>query len=237
LRHDVGSRSLAWQTTRVPRPWTLVDSADSPEGALELRQRGTRDFMITVAGRVLMSSTFTRSEVALAELACARVREREAPRVLIGGLGLGYTLRAALDALPASAHVAVAELNPVVIRWCRGPASVLSGSALADARVEVIEGDVTRSIRDARCELDAIVLDLYVGPGPILGGTVDPLYGAEILGRTYDALRPGGVYAVWGENPDAAFERRLRHARFDVERKLVRGGGPTHVVHLATKRA
>ncbi len=220
----------------MPRPWTLVDARDTKEGRLELRQRGERDFMITVAGRVLMSSTHTRSEVALAELACMRVRDRESPRVLIGGLGLGYTLRAALDALPASAHVVVAELNPIVIEWCRGPAAIPSGGALADPRVEAIAGDVTDAIRAARGELDAIVIDLYVGPGPIPRGTIDPLYGAEILARTVDALRPRGVYAVWGEDPDARFERRLRHAGFHLERKLVRGGGPTHVVYLAEKR-
>jgi spermidine synthase len=221
----------------MPRPWILVDAEDTPEGRLELRQRGARDFMISVGGRVLMSSTFTRSEVALAELACARVADRPSPRGLIGGLGLGFTLRAALEALPTDARVVVAELNPIVIRWCRGPAAAVSDDALADPRVEVVEGDVTGRIRAARGELDAILLDLYVGPGPSPRGAVDPLYGAEILARTSDALRPGGVYAVWGENPEPRFERRLQGCGFTVERKLVRGGGPTHVVTLATKRA
>ncbi len=230
-----GDRSRgAWQKAGMPRAWTLVDAADTPEGRLELRQRGARDFMITVAGRVLMTSTHTRSEIALAELPCRRLHEKA--RVLIGGLGLGFTLRAALDVLPTSAKVTVAELNPVIVRWCRGPAAILSGDALADPRVDVVEGDVTDSIRAGKGALDAILLDLYVGPGPIPRGTVDPLYGAEILARTFEALRPGGVYAVWGEAPDTAFERRLREVGFDVKRELVRGGGPTHVVVLATRR-
>ena len=224
----------------MPRPFVLVESVSTPEGPLELRQRGEREFMIMVGKRVLMSSAIHRSELAVAELGCAPIKDRKAPRVLIGGLGLGYTLRAALDALPKTAHVVVAELNEVVVRWCQGPCAVLTNDALADPRVSVVVGDVTASIRrvaqnPALPRFDAIVLDLYVGPGESAHETRS-LYGREILKRTSEALSPGGVYAVWGEDPVPAFEAHLRHAGFDPELLRVRGGGPRHAVYVAKKR-
>lgn len=221
----------------MPRPWTLLDSVETDEGLLELRQRGARDFLIQIGKRVLMSSTHTRSETALARLGCEGARGREAPRVLIGGLGLGYTLRAALDVLPPSARVVVAELNPIVVRWCGGPAAPASDGALSDPRVEVIVGDVADRIREAAApgaaRFDAILLDLYVGPGK--STDTDPLYGRAITERACAALTKGGTYAVWGEERDVAFEKRLRGAGFVVKSELVRGGGPTHVVHLGHK--
>ena len=221
----------------MPRPWTLLEAVETPDGLLELRRRGERDFMISIDKRVLMTSTFTRSEKALAELGCAAIADRAAPRVLIGGLGLGYTLRATLDALPSAARVMVAELNPVVARWCRSEVAALSGDALADPRVEVVVGDVTDRIREvasdgARPRFDAILFDLYVGPG----GREDPLYGRAIIGAIKKALSAGGVFAVWGENPDPPFEARLREAGFTVRRERVQGGGPTHTVVVATAR-
>jgi len=220
----------------MPRPWTLLEAVETADGLLELRRRGERDFMISIDKRVLMTSSFTRSERALAELGCRSIAERKAPRVLIGGLGLGYTLRAALDALPVSARVVVAELNPIVVRWCRSEVASLSGDALADARVEVAVGDVAARIREvardpSRPRFDAILFDLYVGPG----GHGDPLYGRAIIASIREALSPGGVFAVWGENPDPPFEGRLRAAGFDVRRELVRGGGPIHTVVLARR--
>src|SRR5690349_7353098 len=119
----------------MPRAFTLVEKVDTPDGPLELRKSGERHFMITIAGRVLMTSQLTRSETALAQLACLPIRDRAAPRVLIGGLGLGFTLRAALDTLPKKARVEVAELNPSVERWCRGPLAVLTQGAVSDPRV------------------------------------------------------------------------------------------------------
>jgi spermidine synthase len=224
----------------MPRPFALIESVNTPEGPLELRQRGERDFMIMVGKRVLMSSAIHRSELAVAELGCAPIRDRKAPRVLIGGLGLGYTLRAALDTLPRNAQVIVAELNDVVVRWCSGPCAVLTNDALNDPRVSVVVGDVTDSIRrvasePARPRFDAIVLDLYVGPGDSAHETRS-LYGREILKRTSEALSPGGVYAVWGEDPNPPFEQRLREAGFDAELLRVKGGGPRHAVYLAQKK-
>ena len=224
----------------MPRPFTLVDSVETPEGPLELRRRGDDDFMITVKGRVLMSTNIHRSEVALAELACAQLRARPAPRVLVGGLGLGYTLRAALDSLPKSAHVQVAELNAAVKRWCEGPLAALTNKAALDERVTVVIEDVSAAVRRAAAgteRLDAIIVDLYEGPRDLKPGQRDPLYGTEILRHTYAALSAGGVYAVWAEDPNPAFEQRLRNVGFQVEYARVRGGGPRHAVYVAKKQA
>ncbi len=220
----------------MPRPFVLIERVEVPEGSLDLRKRGERDFMITVNGRVLMSSIIHRSEVAVAELACAPIRQRPAPRVLIGGLGLGYTLRAALDALPKTARVQVAELNAAVKRWCEGPLADLTGKAALDPRVTVLIEDVSACVRRAGAGcLDAIIVDLYEGPRNLKPGQRDPLYGMEILRHTHAALSKGGVYAVWAEDPNPAFEQRLRAAGFQVEYARVRGGGPRHAVYVAKK--
>lgn len=222
----------------MPRPFILIESVSTPEGPLELRQRGERDFMISVAGRVLMTSNLTKSEVAVAQLGIAPIAGRRNARVLIGGLGLGYTLRAALDGLRKDASVIMAELNEAVVRWCQGPLKVLTNDALGDPRVSVALGDVTQRIREAARgdvpPFDAIILDLYVGPGQSAHAT-RALYGREILERTHAAITPGGVYAVWGEDPDAAFENRMRSVGFQAEHKRVAGGGPRHAVYLARK--
>jgi spermidine synthase len=223
----------------MPRAHTLIERVDTPEGPLELRQSGESSFMITIAGRVLMTSQRTRSELAVAELACAVLAGRPAPRVLIGGLGLGFTLRAALDALPRKGtKVDVAELNPAVERWCRGPLAALTNGAVSDPRVRVVLGDVTALIREAdgRPRYDAIVLDLYLGPTDLPRGRVDPLYGSEILELTAGALKPGGVYSVWSEEPNTRFEERLRKLGFKVDLVRPQGGGPRHAVYVAIKR-
>ena len=211
-------------------PWKTIARAESKEGTLELRQRGG-DYLITVDGRVLMTSAAHRSEVDLARLACAGLPPRA--RILIGGLGMGYTLRAALDALPANAEVEVAELNADVVAWCRAAISSLSGNALADRRVEVKIGDVARLIREARARYDAIILDLYEGPNASTQSGRDPFYGDAALTATRAALRPGGVFAVWSEDPDDAFERRLARGGWKFTRTRSGKGGRAHVVYLA----
>jgi spermidine synthase len=219
----------------MPRAFSLVERVDTPDGPLELRQSGEH-FMITVGARVLMTSQLNRSEVAVAVLGCTPIAARPAPRVLIGGLGLGFTLRAALDVLPRKARVEVAELNPVVERWCRGPVAALTRDALSDPRTHVMIADVTKPIRASNAKYDAIVLDLYLGPDDPKRGQVDPLYGTEILEKTHAALKAGGVYAVWSEEPNARFEERLRRVGFSVKLERPRGGGPRHAVYLASKR-
>jgi spermidine synthase len=222
------------------RPWETLDAVDSEEGRLELRRRGRpgeAEFVMTVAGRVLMSSRAHLTEVAVAEMACREVACRDRPRVLIGGLGMGFTLRAALDALPKGARVLVAEVNEAVVRWCRGPLVQLTRRAVQDPRAEIVLEDVAGVIasaaRDPRQRFDAIILDLYEGPREASQGRDDPFYGREALRRTREALTPGGVLAVWSEDPDAAFERRLRAAGFQVERRKPGKGGPRHTVYLA----
>ncbi len=222
------------------QPWIIVHTVETPEGPLQLRKRGERDFVISIAGRVLMSTAHTRSEIAVADLGCAPIRGRAAPAVLVSGLGLGFTLRAALDVLPADAQVIVAEMNPVVVDWCRGPAAAPSGDALADPRVRVCLGDVTDELRriaqdPSAPRLDAVILDLYVGPPEPPARGEDPLYGRAILKTTRAAMTPGGVLAVWGEVPSHSYEKRMRSAGFRAETIPIRGGGPRHAVHLGTR--
>lgn len=214
-------------------PWQTLDRRETRDGPLELRRRGD-DWLVTIAGRVLMNSRESRSERALAEHACAALAGRAAPRVLLGGLGMGITLRATLDALPATARVTVAELNAAIVEWCRGPLSALNGAACDDPRVEIRLEDVARTIEASR-GLDAILLDLYEGPHARTPRK-DPFYGSEALHRTRAALAPGGVLAVWSEDPDPGFEARLRKARFEVTRhRPGRGGGRRHAVTVALR--
>jgi spermidine synthase len=221
----------------VAQRWENLDRFDSAEGEIELRRRGADEFLITVAGRVLMNSAASRSETALARIACAELGARPAPRVLIGGLGMGCTLRAALDALPASASVVVAELNETVLRWCRGPLAGLTAHAVDDPRVTVRIEDVAAAIRAAAAHAaeryDAVLLDLYEGPHPASQPRGHPHYGAAALARAHAALRPGGILAVWSEDPDALFERALGRARFAVRLERPGRGGRRHAVYVA----
>jgi spermidine synthase len=219
----------------VTRPWRTLARVDTAEGPLELRARGERDFLIVVGGRVLMTSAAHRSEEALATRALTGLRA-PAPRVLIGGLGMGFTLRAALDALPATARVRVVELNPVVVAWCRGPLAPLTGAAVDDPRVEVEVADVAHAIATAPAgALEAILLDLYEGPFAVVKDPDDPWFGRGALARARAALAPGGVLAVWSEEPCPPFARLLAAAGFALVTDEVRGGGRRHVVYLGTR--
>jgi spermidine synthase len=223
----------------MSKPWHTIDKVESRDGLLELRQRGDRDFLITIDNRVLMNSSANRSEIALGRDACCLIAARAQPRVLVGGLGMGLTLRAALDALPESATVVVAELNSVIPQWCEGPLAILTENAVRDPRVRVMIDDVATVIAKASSgaeKFDAIIIDLYEGPGGKTDSANDPFYGSRALARTFSALSKGGVFAVWGENPDAAFERRLSAAEFSFERSRPGRGGLRHVVYLAAKR-
>jgi spermidine synthase len=216
-------------------PWTTLATVATAEGVLELRRRGDGVFLIVIAGRVLMTSNDRRSEQALATLACQGLAAPR-PRVLIGGLGMGYTVRAALDALPAAAELVVAELTPEIEVWCRGPLAPLTGGALDDPRVRVVIGDVARVIAGARPgHYHAILLDLYEGPHAATQRTDDPFYGKAALAASRAALAAGGVLAVWSEDPDDAFARRLATAGFEVEVRRL-GKPRRHVVYLARKR-
>lgn len=220
-------------------PWNQLDSAKVPGGGeLRLKQRGG-EFSIMLGTNELMNSRLSGSEEALARLACARLAGRPAPHLLIGGLGMGFTLRAGLAELPPGARVTVAELVPEVVAWARGPMASVFEGCLDDPRVIVHLGDVADLIRPARAAFDAILLDVDNGPEGLSRKANDALYDHAGLAAAQMALRPGGVLAVWSSAPDRAFTRRLSQAGFAVEETRVRarrgGGGARHVVWLAVK--
>lgn len=219
-------------------PWKTLDRfITDDEGTLELRQRGARDFIITLGPQILMNSKAQRSEIALGKLGCEGLQNLAAPRVLVGGLGMGITLRAVLDTLPASARVTVAELNPKIHEWCLDPLAELTGGAASDPRVIVQIADVADLIRQASLEsFDAIILDLYRGPHPQTDRHKDPIYGSRAIERTGKSLAPGGTFAVWGENPDTAFEGRLVSGGFEVRCERPGKGGYRHAVWVAKKK-
>ena len=220
-------------------PWVLLDTAPIPGGAtLRLKRRGG-EFSIVLGDNELMNSRLSGSEQALATLACARMSARPEPHILIGGLGMGFTLRAALAVLNARARVVVAELVPAVVAWARGPMAELHGASLTDPRVKIEETDVGRLIRAARAAYDAILLDVDNGPDGLSRESNDALYDRAGLIAARAALRPGGVLAVWSSGPDRAFAANLRRAGFGVEEINTRAngkrGGARHVIWLATR--
>lgn len=225
----------------MPRPYKLIETVETVVGPLELHQRGERDFMILDRGQVLMTTMIQSSEIELGRAACALVRDRKRARVLVGGLGLGFTLRAALDNLPKDAEVVVAELNEVVVKWCRGPLAALTGQSLKDPRVHVIVDDVGDVIRDAleRKErpFDAIIWDLYRGPSGPASGRLDPLYGVASIQRAHRALSEAGVFAVWGETEDPSFTARLQRCGFHVKQTRSTSKGSRKAVYLAVASA
>jgi spermidine synthase len=216
----------------------LLDTAEMPGGGGELRlMRRGAEFAIRLGQTELMNSRVSGSEEALATVALARLRG-PAPRILIGGLGMGFTLRAALAALGPQARVVVVELVPAVVRWARGAMAEVFGATVADPRVEIREADVAAEIAAARSAYDAILLDVDNGPEGLTRDANDRLYELPGLGAARAALRPGGILAVWSSAPDRAFTRRLRQAGYDVEEVPVRArgkrGGARHVLWLAT---
>jgi len=223
-------------------PWLLVDKTQIPgtSGDLRLMQRGA-EFSIMLGQNELMNSRLSGSEQALATLAYEKIAARETPRLLIGGLGMGFTLRAALAVLGPKADVVVAELVPAVVAWARGPMASVFGDSLSDRRVSIREADVRQLIEPVVQAYDAILLDVDNGPDGLTRASNDALYKPAGLRAAYRALRPGGVLAVWSSGPDVAFTRRLRKAGFAVEEVRVRAngsrGGARHVIWVATRAA
>ncbi len=221
--------------------WNTIGIASTADGPLELHRHDSGDFLIMIDGRVLMVSNASSSEIALGELACRALPPGDAPLVLSSGLGMGCTLRAALDLLPSQATVEVCEMTEAVVRWCRGPLASVNGDALADTRVRVHHVDVAmyiarRAQDDTAPRFDAIILDLNVGPHAGVDADTDPFYGTTALANARAALSTNGVLAVWGEAPDSAFERRLVSAGFAVEVTVHGRGGRKHAVYLARTR-
>ena len=218
-------------------PWEHLDTAIVPGDGDELRlMRRGAEYSITTGSTELMNSRLSGSEEALATLAHERLSDVAAPRVLIGGLGMGFTLRAALGVFGPKARIVVAELVPAVIAWARGPLAGLYGDSLSDPRGEVREGDVAALIAEGGW--DAILLDVDNGPRGLSRPGNDGLYGPAGLARAKQALTSGGHLAVWSSVRDDGFTRRLKQAGFAVEEVGVRahkGRGARHVIWIATK--
>ncbi len=219
-------------------PWEFIDSSKVPgsRGELCLYRRGG-EFSIRVDGCELMNSRVYGSEDALARLACEKIAARPGPRILIGGLGMGFTMATALQQLGQEAQIVVAELVPSVVEWNRGVLADLTGHPLEDARVIVREADVADVLREENMAYDAVLLDVDNGPQGLTRQGNDWLYTSAGLTAASEALRPGGVLAVWSASPDRVFARRLSRAGFDVEEIRVRArgkrGGARHTIWIA----
>ena len=223
-------------------PWKQIDTTRVPGSDVELRlmQRGA-EFSMKLGQNELMNSRLSGSEEALATLACRRIEAIEAPHLLIGGLGMGFTLRAALAVLGPKARITVAELVPAVIAWARGPMAELFGGSLDDPRASIRQADVIAVIAEKASAYDAILLDVDNGPEGLIRKANDALYDLSGLTSIRRALRPGGVLAVWSSGPHPAFSRRLRDAGFEVNevalRATTRRSGARHLIWFATKKA
>lgn len=220
------------------KPRALIGTATVPGGE-ELRLfRHGGDYMIVLGANQLMSSRMRGSEEALAVMTCERLRGG-APHLLIGGYGMGFTLRAALGVLGRDARVTVVELVPEIIDWARGPMAGLTADCLNDPRVDLVAGDVGAMISAASKRYDAILLDVDNGPDGLTRAANDQIYSARGLAAAKAALKAGGILAIWSAAPDAAFSRRLRDVGFTVEEVSVRargnGKGPRHVIWFARR--
>lgn len=217
-------------------PWELLGRAVTPGGDEMALMRQSGEYVILAGGRPLMSSRMHGSEAALADVACRRAASLLDPTVLVGGLGMGYTLRATLDALPGGATVVVSELVQGVVDWSRGPLGMLAAHPLDDARTRVEVGDVAELLRASRRRFDVVLLDVDNGPSAFTTSGNAWLYGDEGLAAIKSALAEDGTLAVWSAREDRRFEQRLRYAGFAVQTVRVRGrlkkGGPRHVIFV-----
>jgi spermidine synthase len=203
------------------KPWVVLGKARTPDGTELTLTSHASEYVITANRESLMSSRAHGSEDALATLGCRQARQMANPRVLIGGLGMGFTLRAALDVLPASARVVVAELVPAVVEWNRGALGEVAKRPLEDPRVRVEESDVAVIIRRSPAAFDAVLLDVDNGPAAMTTASNADLYSPQGLSRLRASLAPGGVLAVWSARDESRFERTLHAAGFDVKRERV----------------
>jgi spermidine synthase len=221
-------------------PWLQIDTAGVPGADVELRlMRRDGEFSMMLGSNELMNSRLSGSEEALATLACRQLEGVARPHLLIGGLGMGFTLRAALAVLGPDAKITVAELVPAVIAWARGPLAEIFAGSLEDPRATVLAADVVEVIGAQASAYDAILLDVDNGPEGLIRKANDALYDPKGLQAIRRALRPGGVLAVWSSGPHPEFSARLRDAGFAVNEVAVRATarrrGARHVVWLATR--
>ncbi len=221
-------------------PRELIDVAEVPGGEPLRLVRHGRDFIIMLERNELMSSRMSGSEEALAEMTLDRLSDPANARLLIGGYGMGFTLRAALKRLGPKGWACVVELVPGIIEWARGPMAELADGCLDDSRTQLVMGDVGAEIARSRGSWEAILLDVDNGPDGLTRDANDGLYTMRGLEKARTALAPGGVLAVWSAGPDPAFARRMRDAGFAVEEVQVRarsnGKGPRHVIWFGKKR-
>ena len=211
----------------------------TPGGDLIALMRHGSEYIIVANGKPLMSSRMHGSEEALAALGCRKARTLSAPSVLVGGLGMGFTLRATLDLLPADGIVVVAELLPAIVEWNRGVLGSLAGDPLRDRRARIEVDDVAAVLRSSAKRFDAILLDVDNGPDAFTASNNSALYNDHGLATIGAALKPAGVLAVWSAWEDRRFEQRLKHNGFRVEVERVRGrlkkGGPRHTIFLGQR--
>jgi spermidine synthase len=221
------------------KPFELLDHAVSRDGTTLKLVRRDDEYIILVDGAVLMSSRMHGSEEAMATLACQRLRTLNQPNVLIGGLGMGFTLRTTLDLLPPDATVVVVELMPAVVEWNRGLLGPLANHPLEDQRVRVEIADVLVTLSSRRDQFDAVLLDVDNGPAALAASNNDELYNHRGTAAARAALKKNGVLAIWAAQDDRKFEQQLRHARFNVQVHHPRGrlkkGGPRHTIFLSRK--
>lgn len=219
------------------KPWALLGEANTPDGETLTLMRQDREFVILASGKPLMSSRMHGSEEALASFGCSHLSKADAPRVLVGGLGMGFTLAATLSTLPATATVVVAELVAGVVEWNHGALGACAGRPLADPRVEVVVGDVLQTLESGQCAFDAVLLDVDNGPDAFTSARNAALYSDRGLASIRSALKAGGVLAVWSAWEDRKFEQRLRAGGFEVRVERVRArlkkGGPRHTIFVA----
>ncbi len=218
--------------------WEQLGEARTPEGAMMALTRRGQEYFLLADGKILMTSRMRGSEEELAVLGCERARQQEAPCLFIGGLGMGFTLRATIDLAPPEAHIVVAELMPAIVEWNRGPLGHLAKHPLQDPRVEVVVGDAGAVLQQNRGRFDAILLDVDNGPAAFTQAANQSLYDNAGVANARAALRPKGVYAVWSAWDDRKFEHRLRHHGFTTKTHHVRArlkkGGPKHTIFIGT---
>ena len=230
--------ALEGQGRSVMKPLETLGRTRTDDGTELVLYHRDGSFQIRVNGLELMTSRAHGSEDALARLACDGLRAAAAPMVLVGGLGMGFSLRAALDVLPPAARVEVIEVFPAVVEWCQGPLAHLASRPLDDPRVSVVVANVATVVARSSSSFDAVLLDVDNGPDALTLQANAWLYQRAGLDSICRVLRPGGVVGIWSASPDAAFARRLRQAGLSVRCKTVRareGKGPTHTIFLGTK--
>ena len=222
-------------------PWEEIDRAEIPghEGEITLLKRGSEFSIRTAGAGELMNSRLHGSEDAQAELTCSRIKRKSGLRILIGGLGMGYTLAAALGQSEPDTLITISELIPAVVRWNREHLGHLAGMPLDDPRVSVEEEDVVETIRKRKSAWDAILLDVDNAPEGLTRKANARLYCKSGLKTSFSALRPGGILAIWSSGADEAFTRRLKQCGFQTETVIVRarkgGKGARHTIWLAGK--